>query len=145
MTRCRTTGLLLALVGTTACVNLNTNDGFDVSVWETQLAPERDYPDLSGQAAAVSRFDGTVVGIAIEGAEPGVTHAWGLRLGTCATVGPQIGPDSDYPGLAVGASGAASVETRLSPQLSVDSTYHVAVRVSATDTTRMACGDLVAR
>jgi hypothetical protein len=103
------------------------------------------YPDIAGQAAAVSDRHGTSVGIAIEGAAPSAHHPWGVRLGSCAVPGQQIGPDAAYPELQVSAAGSDSVETRLGASLTLGHTYHVAVRLSAADTSRVACGDLVAR
>jgi hypothetical protein len=138
--------MLLALAGAAAagCVGLG-DDELTVTIWETQLQAEVDYPGLSGQAAAVSGSDGTAVGIAIEGATPGAEHAWGLRFGSCATPSQPVGPASDYPRLVVSTAGSASVETRIGTRLSLQRTYLVDVRVSVSDTTRVACGGLVAR
>lgn len=136
--------MLLAAVGTAGCVDLSAND-HAVTLWEAQLAPEVTYPDLSGQAAAVSGADGTEVGIAIAGATPGAQHVWGLRLGTCVAPGQQIGSDAAYPELIVSAAGTDSVETHLGAKLSAGGAYHVAVRLSASDTARVACGDLMGR
>jgi hypothetical protein len=136
--------LLLAALGVAACVDLGVNDRV-VTLWETQLTPDVTYPGVSGQAAAVSDVGGTAVGIGMEGATPGAQHAWGVALGSCATPAQQFGPDSDYPVLAVSDSGTASVETRLGARLAGGNAYHVAVRLSASDTARVACGDLVER
>jgi hypothetical protein len=136
----RLTIFMLAAAG---CVSFE--DPAVATTWETQLVPERDFPGVSGQAAAVSRVDGTAVGIAIDGAEPGAAHAWALRRGTCAVPDVRIGPDTDYPELAVDATGSASVETHLGPRLSLDQSYHIEVRVSAADDARVACGDLAGR
>jgi hypothetical protein len=116
-----------------------------VTIWESQLTPDVGYPELSGQAAAVSDAGGTAVGIGIEGAAPGAQHAWGVGLGSCATPGQQIGPDTDYPVLAVSDSGTASVEIHLGARLAQSSAYRVEVRLSATNSARVACGDLLAR
>ena len=137
--------ILLSALGAAACLGLNDTDSVSTTVWETQLTPGPAYPDVSGQAAAVSQSDGTSVGISIEGAEPEAAHLWGLRLGSCTTPGGQVGPDSDYPELAVGETGSASVETHLGPRLSLGSAYHIEVRLSASDGSRVACGDLVGR
>ena len=126
------------------CVSLEVEPP-SVTLWETELWPELAYPDISGQAAAVSGSAGTELGIVIQGAEPDAVHAWGLRLGSCTAPGAQIGPDSDYPELEVGSTGSASVETLLGTQLNSEGAYHVEVRVGALDATRVACGDLVAR
>ena len=136
--------ILLSALGAAACLGVNDTD-LATTVWETQLTPGLAYPAVSGQAAAVSQADGTSVGISIEGAEPGAAHLWGLRLGSCTTPGGQVGPDSDYPELVVGESGGASVETHIGPRLSLDSAYHIEVRLSASDGSRVACGDLVGR
>ena len=134
----------LAVLATAACVNLG-DDEPAVTIWETQLVPEFEFPDLTGQAAAVSRPDGTAAGIGISGAEPGAVHAWGLRQGSCTDPGVQVGPDTDYPELLVSLAGEADAETHLGPRLSYTGDYHVEVRVSAADPTRVACGDLVQR
>ena len=136
--------ILLSALGAAACLGVNDTDSA-TTVWETQLTPGLAYPAVSGQAAAVSQADGTSVGISIEGAEPGAAHLWGLRLGSCTTPGGQVGPDSDYPELVVGELGDASVDTHLAPRLASDGEYHVEVRLSASDTSRVACGDLVRR
>ena len=140
----RTGLILLSALGAAACLSINDTDSAP-TVWETELTPDRSYPGVSGQAAAVSASDGTSVGISIEGAELGATHQWAVRLGGCTTPGQQIGPDSDYPELLVEMTGAASAETQLGPRLARDGEYHVEVRVSASDRSRVACGDLVAR
>ena len=85
------------------------------------------------------------MGIAISGAQPGAQHAWGLRIGTCAVPGQQIGLDAAYPVLAVDSVGGASVQTHLGASLAPGKQYHIAVRLSASDTTRVACGDLTER
>jgi len=143
MTARRTVLLTVTIIAIGACVNLDTENGPAVTVWETQLVPTLDFPGLSGQAAAVSRPDGTAVGIAVNGALEGAEHAWGLREGTCSAPGLQVGPDSDYPELLVDITGSAETETHLGPRLAYDGSYHVEVRVSAADPTRVACGDLV--
>ncbi len=137
-----TAALILAAIGTVGCVSLG-DDLNEVSLWEAQLTPDAGHPDLAGQAAAFSRSDGTSVGISIEGAEPGAAHAWGLRLGSCADPRQQIGSDTDYPALSVIDAGTAETETHLGLQLSVTGSYHVDVRVSAAEPSRVACGDLV--
>lgn len=135
--------LVLAAVGA-ACVDLGT-EAPSVTIWETELRAELGYPDISGQAAAVSGPSVTEAGIGIQGAEPGAVHAWGVRLGSCASPGAQIGPDGGYPELEVGETGSASAEALLAPTFSLESAYHVEVRVSSSDRSRVACGDLVAR
>lgn len=134
--------MLSALCGA-AC--LGVNDTEPPTVWETELTPEVDYPGLSGQVAAISKLDGTSVGIGIDGAEPAAEHPWALRLGSCSDPGTQIGPDSDYPVLQVGMSGTAEAETQLGTRLYLDNAYHVEVRLSASDRSRIACGDLAGR
>lgn len=136
--------LLVAALGATGCVDLRANDP-GLTIWETQLAAELAYPDFSGEAAALSDRSGTVIGIAIRGATTGAHHVWGLRLNDCAAPGQQVGSDVDYPELVVSAGDTASVETILGARLVGGGAYHVAVRVSASDTSRVACGDLVAR
>lgn len=143
MKHCRVLLVSLPLLGGAACVG--STDAPSVTIWETQLQPELAYPDVGGQAAAISEPSGTSVGILVTGAEQGAAHAWGLRLGTCATPGTQIGPANDYPELAVGLEGSAETETHLGTRLSLGQTYHIGVRVSAADDSRIACGDLVAR
>jgi hypothetical protein len=135
---------LLAVLGATACVDLGGNNP-TVTIWETQLAPGVAYPDVSGQAAAVSDPGGTSVGIGIHGATPGAEHTWGLRLGRCVAPGEQIGADALYPTLAVSDSGTASAQTHVDVKLAANGVYHVAVRLSATDASRVACGDMVPR
>jgi hypothetical protein len=135
---------MLAAAGDAACANLGVT-ATQPSVWDATLVPALAYPDLSGQGAAVSQADGTSVGVTIQGASPGAQHTWALRLGTCAAPGLQIGLDSGYPVLAVDAGGNASGDTHLATKLVAGRAYHLAVRLSATDTTRVACGDLVAR
>jgi hypothetical protein len=136
--------VLLIVIWAAGCVDLAANDR-TITVWETQLTPEVSYPGVSGQAAAVSDRDGTTIGIAIEGATPGGQHVWAMGLAGCAAPGQQIGPDTDYPVLVVSDSGRASVETHLGAHLARSSAYHVQVQESATDSSRVACGNLVAR
>ncbi len=135
--------LILIAAGLAACVGPADEDA--VTIWEAQLVAELGYPGLTGQAAAVSRLGGTDVGIGIDGAEPGGALAWGVQLGTCASPSQQISPDTDYPELLADELGSASAETRLAPRLSIENTYNVEVRESATDGSRIACGDLVRR
>jgi ABC-type amino acid transport substrate-binding protein len=137
--------LILAAAGGAACVGLGPTEEDTITVWETQLVAEFAYPGLTGQAAAISRLGGTDVGIGIDGAEPGLVHAWGVHLGTCASPGQQIGPDGDYLELVANDLGSASAETHLAPRLSIENSYHVEVRESSTDGARIACGDLVRR
>ncbi|UCF41142.1 MAG: hypothetical protein JSW43_02065 [Gemmatimonadota bacterium] len=127
-----------------ACVDLE--DTATSTVWEAELEAELAFPDVSGEAAAVTRPEGgTAVGVDLRGAEPGAMHQWAVLLGSCASPGAQIGPDSDYPVLEVGLGGSASADTQLGLTLTLPSTYHVEVRVSATDASRVACGDLLPR
>jgi hypothetical protein len=140
----RRAALLLIAAAGAACVGLETEPP-TTSVWEAELTAALGFPEVSGEAAAVARPDGTSAGVDIRGAEPGAVHQWGVLLGSCASPGAQIGPDSDYPGLEVGLGGSASADTQLGPTLSLGSAYHVEVRVSAADATRVACGDLVPR
>ena len=133
---------MLAAAGA-ACVDLGGDLG--TTVWETQLAPTAAYADLSGQAAAVSNSAGTDVGVAVDGAVPGDSLAWSVRLGSCATPGQQIGSDADYPALAVGDSGSALAETHFGSRLAASGQYQLTVRVSVSDTSRAACGNLAAR
>jgi hypothetical protein len=136
--------LILFALGAAACLNLAVDDtGPAVTAWETQLAPEPDYPNLSGQTAAVSGPDGTSVSIEITGAEAGATLTWRLGTGTCPEPGPQLGPDSDYPALLPSLSGSASAETHLGPRLSLENTYHSELR--SADASRIACGNLEPR
>ena len=136
--------LLLLAAGAAGCVDLGANDRA-TTIWETQLTPDLAYPGVSGQAAAVSDAGGTPIGIGIDGAAPGAQHAWGLGLGRCATPGQQIGSSATYPVLAVSDSGTAAVETHLGARLAAGGAYHVEVRLSASDASPVACGDLVAR
>lgn len=124
---------------------MNSTDTPSVTIWETQLSAELAYPDLGGQAAAVSEPSGTSLGILVTGSEPGAAHAWALMTGTCAVPGTQIGPSSDYPTVSVGDTGSGEAETHLGSRLSLDQSYHVELRVSAADDSRVACGDLTAR
>lgn len=143
MIRSRLVLLCLPILGSAAC--LDNADTPSVTVWETELAAELTHPDVGGQAAAVSEPAGTSLGILVTGSEPGAAHAWGLRVGSCADPGAQVGPSSDYPELAIGATGSGEAETHLGSRLSSDQSYHVEVRVSATDGSRVACGDLIPR
>jgi hypothetical protein len=127
-----------------ACVSLN-DDAPSVTVWEGTLTPDFAHPGVSGQAAAVSAPDGTSLGIGLQGAQPSPEYAWGLHLGSCGAPGQQIGPDSDYPALAVDATGYGEAETHLAPRLSLENQYYVEVRMSASDPSRLACGDLQPR
>jgi hypothetical protein len=127
-----------------ACVSLDGEDQ-STTIWETVLQSEPAYPDFSGQAAAVSGPQGTDVGVGIEGADPDASHAWALRTGACAAPGQQVGPDSDYPELTVSDTGGAESEAHLALRLSATGAYHVIIRVSLTDTSRVACGDLIVR
>jgi hypothetical protein len=126
-----------------ACVG--STDVPAVSVWETVLQPELAYPEVGGQAAAVSEPSGTSVSVLLTGADAGAEHAWGLRQGTCAAPGAQIGPASDYGDLVVGLSGSAEADAHLGSRLALEQSYHIDVRVSAADDSRVACGDLIAR
>jgi hypothetical protein len=132
---------MLVALAASACVNLN-DDEPSVTVWETQLVAAIAFPEVVGQAAVVSGPDGTAMGIAMEGAEPQATHAWGLWTGTCDQPGQQVGPDTDYPQLDVDATGSAEAQTHLAVRLAYDGTYHVEVRLGVADPTRVACGDL---
>jgi len=143
MKRSRLVPLCLTVVGAAAC--LNNTDTPSVTIWETQLNAELAYPDVGGQAAAVSEPSGTSLGILVTGSEPGAAHAWALRTGTCAAPGTQIGPSGDYPELSIGDTGSGEAETHLGSRLSLDESYHVEVRLSAADGSRVACGDLAAR
>jgi hypothetical protein len=68
-----------------------------------------------------------------------------VRLGSCAGPGDQIGADDDYPELEVSEAGRAEANARFGLTLSLEDAYHVEVRLSASDRSRVACGDLVAR
>lgn len=135
--------LLLTALGAAACVDLGVNSS-QPSVWDAQLVPATAYPGLTGQGAAVSEPGGTSVGIEIHGAAPGAQHVWALMLGTCSVPGEQLGLATEYPVLSVDASGDASGDTHLGAKLVVGRDYHLAVRASATDSSRVACGDLTA-
>lgn len=143
MMRSRLVLLCLAILGAAAC--MNSIDTPSVTIWETQLNAELTHPDIGGQAAAVSEPSGTSLGILVTGSEPGAAHAWGLRTGTCDAPGGQIGPSGDYPELSIGDTGSGEAETHLGSRLSLDQSYHVEVRLSAADDSRVACGDLAAR
>lgn len=136
----RRAGLLVAAAAA-ACVDLNVNT-VGPTVWSAQLVAAAAYPGLGGQGAAVSQADGTSAGVELTGGTVGDQHTWGLRVGTCATPGVQIGSDALYPVLVVSDSGTAQAQTHLGAQLADGGQYHLAVRVSVTDTTRIACGDL---
>jgi hypothetical protein len=134
---------LLAALGMAACVDLNGNQ--DVTLWDATLTAAAGHAELTGQAAAVSQNTGTDFGIGISGAQPAAEHVWTARAGSCAEPGEQIGVAIDYPVLSVSSTGSASAETHLAAHLRRDGTYHVAVQLSGSDTTRIACGDLVVR
>jgi hypothetical protein len=110
------------------------NDPEEVVLWEAQLVAE--VPDLTGQAAAVSGAAGTDLGIGLNGAPPGAA---------CATPGEDIGLSEDYPVLEVTDLGAAAAETHLASRFRRDGTYQVEVHQNRSDTTKVACGNLVAR
>lgn len=138
---------LLRLAGAAlpiACVDLSKND-IAPTTWQATLVPAPGYPGFAGQAAAVVSSAGTDAGIGVSGATPGATHIWALYLGDCGAPGQQIGQNGDYPVLVVSDSGTASAETVLGTELLRDGSYTVVVRVSATDSARMACGDLARR
>jgi hypothetical protein len=138
--------VLLLLIGGAgwACVDLGVSPQ-TATVWDSQLTPTQAFPGISGQAAAVSQATGTSVGVDLQGGTAGAHHAWGLNLGTCAAPGMQIGEDADYPALDVSATGTASSQAQFGALLDLGHSYHVSVRVSASDTSRVACGNLVAR
>jgi hypothetical protein len=123
------------------CVELTPNDT-PVTTWEADLVPDVTHPDLVGQVAAAVQLGGTDVGIGIEGATPGASHLWGVRSGSCGTPGALLGTSQDYPVLAVSDSGKATAETHVGSGLSADGAYHAELRESATDTSRIACGNL---
>ena len=133
---------LLAIWASAACVGLD-NDPEEVVLWEAQLVAE--VPDLTGQAAAVSGAAGTDLGIGLNGAPPGAAYAWSARVGTCTTPGEDIGLPEDYPVLEVTDLGAAAAETHLASRFRRDGTYQVEVHQNRSDTTKVACGNLVAR
>ena len=138
---------LLRLAGAAlpmACVDLSKND-IAPTTWQATLVPAPGYPGVAGHAAAVVSTAGTDAGVGVSGAAPGATHIWALYLGDCGAPGQRIGENGDYPGLVVSDSGTASAETVLGTELLRDGSYTVVVRVSATDTARVACGDLVRR
>ncbi len=132
--------LLAALLA--GCPNLNIVTT-KVHIWQAQLIPDPTHADLSGQVAAVAQGAGTNVGIGITGATPGNEHTWGIRLGTCRTPRGLAGRVDDYPTLAVTDSGTAQSESRLGVEFSPDSAYHAELRESVTDSSRIACGNLV--
>jgi hypothetical protein len=135
--------LLLLLLA--ACVDVNT-PGTQVVTWQGTLVPVLSHPDLAGQVAAAAQgASGTDVGIGISGAGPGAVHAWGVGSGTCAAPGALLGASTDYPLLAADDSGKAAAQTHLITRLSADSAYHGELWQSATDTTRIACGNLEKR
>jgi hypothetical protein len=134
---------LITLTAAAACVG-----GTDIPatiVWETELRPDIAHPDVGGQAAAVADPSGTQVSVLLTGAEPGATHVWGLLTGNCADPGTQVGPSIDYPVLVPDAAGSAEANTHLGPRLSSDESYFIEIRMSATDDSRVACGDLTPR
>jgi len=135
-------GLVLLALLAAACVDLNSQDN-TVTTWQGQLAPDLSHPDLAGQVAAAVQLGGTDVGIGISGADLGAAHVWGLWTGSCRTPGNLIGISTAYPVLAVGDSGKATAQTHLGTKLSTDSTYHAELRQSVTDSTRIACGELL--
>lgn len=134
-------GLLASVVG---CPSLNGPPQQNI-IWETQLVPVSSEPGLGGQAAMVAQLGGTDVGIGITGAQPGATHTWQVHAGTCAAPGGGVGPPGDYPDLLVDATGGATAETHINRLLSADSSYYAEVRLSSSDTTRIACGDFQQR
>lgn len=138
-TRVEALVLLAAMAG---CVNLDVASSSPL-VWNTTLAPTSAYPDVSGQAAVVSQASGTSVGIQINGATAGAQHVWALRFGTCATPGQRIGDAADYPALDVSTTGTASAQTLLGLQLDASAAYLIDVRAAASDTARVACGNLI--
>lgn len=128
-----------ALATLAACVDLGSAE--PAITWEAELVPALDQPELGGQAALVAQLSRTDAGIGIRGAQPGATHTWRVRMGTCATPGEGIGPESDYPQLVVNELGEASAEMQIGHRLTTDTSYHAEVRASPTDTTRIACGN----
>lgn len=137
--------LALPLLLAAGCVDLNT-PSTQVVTWQGTLVPDLSRPDLAGQVAAAAQgASGTDVGIGISGAVPGAVHVWGIWTGTCAAPGALIGADTDYPLLAVTDSGKATAETHLTTRFSVDSTYHAELLLSASDNSRIACGNLQQR
>ncbi len=134
-------GIAILWLLAAACVDLNSHNTA-VTTWEGQLAPDLAHPDLAGQVAAAVQLGGTDVGIAITGAAPQAVHVWGLWSGSCLAPGALVGTGDDYPLLAVSDSGKASAETHLRTELSKDSTYHAELRLSASDSSRIACGNL---
>lgn len=134
--------LPLVAVSALACVNLGVNDDKVTTVWQGDLQPTSGYPGLSGQAAAVSQIDGTSASVLVQGAVPSESFAWALWLGSCDQPQQQIGPDGSYPGLAADPTGEATADAHFGTRLSIDNAYHIEVRVSATDATRVACADL---
>lgn len=137
--------LALCALLAAACVDLNSSNS-QVVTWEAHLVPELTHPDLTGQVAAAAQgAGGTDLGIGIEGAAPGAAHLWGVWSGTCGAPGGLLGSSEDYPALAVNDSGTASTETHIGPRLLVDSSYHAELRESASNATRIACGNLQQR
>lgn len=138
-------GSTVLLLLTAGCLDLNTA-GTQAITWEAQLVSTVANPDLTGQVAAAAQGGGgTDVGIGISGAVPGAVHLWGVWSGTCALPGDLMGASADYPTLAVSDSGKASAETHLVTRLSADSSYHAELRESASNATRIACGNLQQR
>lgn len=136
---------LLLLVGGAACVNLGGVAPPAPTVWNAQLIPTQAYPGVSGQGAAISQAGGTTLGVEVHGGAPGAHYAWGLELGSCVTPGQQIGEDADYPSLNVDGTGDASGQAQFGSFLNVGSQYHIVVRLSASDTSRVACGNMTAQ
>lgn len=125
-----------------SCADLGINDDRRTTIWNGVLQPEPDYAGLSGQAGALSRVDGTLATIIIQGAQPGASFAWGLRIGTCDDPGTQIGPDTDYPELVAGGTGEVTENAALGPRLSIDQNYHVEARIPESGGARVGCADL---
>jgi hypothetical protein len=134
---------LVAALQITACADLGVNDERQTTLWNTDMQPEPAFAGLSGQAAAVSQISGTDATILLQGAQPTTEFAWGLRLGTCASPGQQIGPDNDYPEMVADDQGGATADAALGPMLRLDESYHIEARMPDSEgRTRVACGDL---
>jgi hypothetical protein len=115
-----------------------------VTAWLAELRQVSPAHRVSGQVGVLSQPGRSETTIQITGADEGVTYAWRILTGTCASKGDVVGGRASYPRLQIGADGAASGETTLSRELNPEGQFaawlfRLAVGGAETDA---ACGVL---
>lgn len=96
--------------------------------WEATIEPTTAGGSIAGRAAAVTRPDGSQIGILVEGAEEGVRLGWHVRTGSCGGSGERLGPPTAYPALEFAEGEEVEVTTVIPDRMASGGTYSVEVR-----------------